>query len=312
MGFTDEVRDELAHAPLGPECCRRAETSAMVRLGGWLHLTTAGAGWVVTLTSGAATRRLHAALTQLLGSRPQVQVHQPTALRAGSYRLSLAQPVLPALAWLGVMSRNGQPVDAVPAQLVATAHDSSAYLRGCLMVAASVSDPRSAPHLELRAPGQGTAAGLRRLLVRCGGRGARAAQRCDGWRVHCKSGEAIGAVLARAGAHRAFLAWDAARLRRELRGNANRAANADRANLGRAVAASGRQTAMIEAVVGALGWGGVPADLEQTALARLANPEASLAELGALHDPVVGKAAVHRRLARLAAMAEGLGRPGGG
>ena len=312
MGFTDEGRDELVHAPLGPECCRRAETSAMVRLGGWLHLTTAGAGWVVTLTSGAATRRLHAALTQLLGSRPQVQVHQPTALRAGSYRLSLAQPVLPALAWLGVMSRNGQPVDAVPAQLVATAHDSSAYLRGCLMVAASVSDPRSAPHLELRAPGQGTAAGLRRLLVRCGGGGAHAAQRCDGWRVHCKSGEAIGAVLARAGAHRAFLAWDAARLRRELRGNANRAANADRANLGRAVAASGRQTAMIEAVVGALGWGGVPADLEQTALARLANPEASLAELGALHDPVVGKAAVHRRLARLAEMAEGLGRPGGG
>jgi len=97
-----------------------------------------------------------------------------------------------------------------------------------------------------------------------------------------------------------------------LRGDANRAANADRANLGRAVAASGRQTAMIEAVVGALGWGGVPADLEQTALARLANPEASLAELGALHDPVVGKAAVHRRLARLAEMAEGLGRPGGG
>jgi len=312
VGFTDEVRDELAHAPLGPDCCRRAETSAMVRFGGSLHLTGSGPGWVVTLTSGAATRRLHAALTQLLAARPTVEVHQPTTLRSSSYRLSLARPVLPALAWLGVVRGDGRPVDAVPAELVATAHDSAAYLRGCLMVAGSVSDPRSPPHLELRVSGKGTAAGLRRLLSRCGGRGARAAQRPDGWRVHCKSGEAIGAVLARAGAHGAFLAWDAARLRRELRGDANRAANADRANLGRAVAASGRQTAMIEAVVGALGWGGVPADLEQTALARLANPEASLAELGALHDPVVGKAAVHRRLARLAAMAEGLGRPGGG
>jgi DNA-binding protein WhiA len=312
MGFTDDVRDELAHTPLGGECCRRAETSAMVRLGGWLHLTEAGPGWVVTLTSGAATRRLHAALTQLLGSRPQVQVHQPTALRAGSYRVSLARPVLPALAWLGVMSRDGQPVDAVPAQLVATAHDSSAYLRGCLMVAASLSDPRSAPHLELRAPGQGTAGGLRRLLVRCGGRGARAAQRSDGWRVHCKSGEAIGAVLARAGAHHAFLAWDAERLRRELRGNANRAANADRANLGRAVTASTRQVAMIEAVVAAQGWHRLPSGLRTTALARLANPQASLAELGALHDPPVAKATVHRRLVQLAAFVEGLGRPGGG
>lgn len=312
MSFTDAVRDELAHAPLGPECCRRAETSAMIRLGGWLHLTGAGAGWVVTLTSGAATRRLHAALTQLLGSRPEVEVHQPTALRAGSYRLSLARPVLPALAWLGVMSSDGQPVDAVPAQLVTTAHDSGAYLRGCLMVAASLSDPRSSPHLELRASGQGTAAGLRRLLVRCGGRGARAAQRSDGWRVHCKSGEAIGAVLARAGAHGAFLAWDAQRLRRELRGDANRAANADRANLGRAVAASTRQMAMIEAVAAALGWDSLPDHLRETALARLANPQASLAELGALHHPALAKTTVHRRLVRLAEMASGLGRPGGG
>ncbi|MDQ3452355.1 MAG: DNA-binding protein WhiA, partial [Actinomycetota bacterium] len=157
MGFTDEVRDELAHAPLGPDCCRRAETSAVVRFGGSLHLTGSGPGWVVTLTSGAATRRLHAALTQLLAARPTVEVHQPTTLRSSSYRLSLARPVLPALAWLGVVRGDGQPVDAVPAELVATAHDSAAYLRGCLMVAGSVSDPRSPPHLELRVSGKGTA-----------------------------------------------------------------------------------------------------------------------------------------------------------
>nr|MBA2530097.1 DNA-binding protein WhiA [Euzebyales bacterium] len=79
-------------------------------------------------------------------------------------------------------------------------------------------------------------------------------------------------------------------------------------NLERAVSASGRQVAAIESTVAALGWDGLPSDLRQTALARLANPEATLAELGAFHDPPLSKTTVHRRLARLAALAvEGAG-----
>jgi cell division protein WhiA len=300
MSFTATVRDELAHAPPGPDCCRAAETAALLRLGGALHLTDAGVGWVVTASSGAVVRRLHGALGELFAVRPEIEVHEPTGLQTTRYRLVLHPPVEEALTRIGVLDGHRRPLERPATSLTSAPHDAAAYVRGALMVAGSISDPRRPSHLEIAVPGAAPAEHLRKLVVRCGGTGAQAAQRQDEWRVVSKSGAAIGAVLARVGAHGAFLEWDGERLRRELRGEANRATNADQANLSRAADATARQVAAIEAAVRVHGWDGLPDDLRTTALARLANPQAALGELGALHDPPVAKATVHRRLARLA------------
>lgn len=303
MSFTATVREELAHAPPGKPCCRRAETAAMVRLGGALHLSGEGVGWIVTVSSGAVARRLHTAMGQLLGIRPDIEVHRPTSLQTTRYRLVLAPPAEEALTAVGVLGADRRPLDEPSAALSAAVHDAAAYVRGAVMVAGSISDPRRPPHLELSVPGPVLAEHLRRLVVRCGGHGARAARHQDGWRVFSKSGAAIGALLARIGAHGAFLEWDGERLRRELRGEANRATNADQANLSRVADAAARQVTAIEAAVRDVGWNGLDDDLRTTALVRLANPQASMAELAALHDPPIGKATVHRRLARLAGIA---------
>ena len=302
MTFTAQVREELAHLPPGPDCCRAAEAAAMARLGGALHLTGDGPGWTVEVGEGAVARRLHATLVQLYQVRPSIEVHQPTALLGTRYRLVLPPPAGKVLTRLGLLDAAGRPAEVVAATATSTPHDAAAFVRGAVMVAGSVSDPRRPPHLEIRAPGRAGAEALRKLLRRCGATAAGATERSDGWRVFSKSGASIGAVLARIGAHSAFLAWDGARLHRELRGEANRATNADEANVNRSVVASGRQVAAIEAAVAALGWQRIPDDLRETALSRLANPQASMGELAALHDPPVGKATVHRRLARIAAL----------
>lgn len=313
--FTEGVRAELAHAPVGRRCCRLAETAALVRIAGALHRSgpdargAGGTGFEVTVADGAVARRLHGALVGLFHARPEIAVHAATTLRGTRYRLVLPQPVEPLLRDLGILDAAGHLMAAPPARMVAAPHDAGAYVRGALMAGGSLSDPRRAAHLELRTNQQASAEQLRDLVARCGGEGARAAPHDLGWRVTCKSSAAIAAVLARVGAHAAFLRWDAARLQRELRATANRAANADRANLGRAVAASARQVRMIQAVVAEHGFQGLHDDLRATALARLANPEATLAELGDLHDPPVGKATVHRRLARLEALASAGGSP---
>jgi DNA-binding protein WhiA len=52
-------------------------------------------------------------------------------------------------------------------------------------------------------------------------------------RIVLKSGEVVTDLLAALGATRAFLTFDDRRLRRQLRGEANRLANADAANLAR-------------------------------------------------------------------------------
>ena len=122
-------------------------------------------------------------------------------------------------------------------------------------------------------------------------------------RVVLKSGERIAALLAAVGATRAYLEVEERRLRRQLRGEANRLANADRANLRRTIEASAAQVRSVESAIEWHGWEGLDEPLREVALVRLANPEASLAELGSLLDPPVGKSSIHRRLARLEALA---------
>ena len=275
----------------------------MMRLGGALHLSGQGPGWTVDVGENAVARRLHTALVGLYDIRPHIEVHQPTPLLGTRYRLSLPPPAANAMQRLSLLDADGRPVELPNPDVTSTPHDAAAFVRGALMVAGSFSDPRRAAHLEVRVPGGAAAELVRRLLRRCGASAPKAAERPDGWRVVSKSGASIAAVLARVGAHAAFLEWDGQRLRRELRGEANRATNADGANIGRVITASARQVALIEAVVAARGWDAMPDDLRETALARLANPEASLGELAALHDPPVAKATVHRRLERIAVLA---------
>jgi len=81
-------------------------------------------------------------------------------------------------------------------------------------------------------------------------------------------------------------------------------ANADAANLQRAVAAASLQLRDVERAVAILGWNGISEGLRQVALARLANPSSSLAELGELCDPPIDKSSVLRRLRRLRELAE--------
>jgi hypothetical protein len=117
--------------------------------------------------------------------------------------------------------------------------------------------------------------------------------------VVVKGGDVIGRALIRLGARDAYLAWEDGRIRREVRGGAVRLANADQANLRRSVDASMAQADAIQRVVASHGWEALPPDLATVARLRLDNPQASLAELGALLDPPRSKGAVLARLRRL-------------
>lgn len=305
MSFGREVREELAHVPVERVCCRRAEVAALLRFGGALRLAAGGVGWVMTTGSGAVARRTRATLDALWGVRPEVEVHQPGGLRhATAYRLSVPAPAGELLTELGLLDARGRPTDHVPRRLVRNRCCATSFLRGALMAAGSLGDPRHEAHLELRAPGEATALAAAEAVQRLTGHSPGVQPHGDGVRVVVKAGTLIGSLLTTTGAHGAFLRWDSERMRRELRGDANRMANADRANLQRTITASARQIAAAERALASPDWDGLPQELQEVALARLANPEASLAELGGLLDPPVGKSAVYRRLARVIALGE--------
>jgi DNA-binding protein WhiA len=122
-------------------------------------------------------------------------------------------------------------------------------------------------------------------------------------RVVIRDGEAIGALLTRLGAHESLLAWEERRMRREVRATANRLANFDDANMRRSARAAVAAGARAQRALEILG-DDVPDHLKMAGTLRVEHRQASLEELGQLHDPPLTKDAIAGRIRRLLAMAD--------
>src|SRR6266542_678921 len=287
--FTVRVKDELAALRPTSKAERRALLAGLLRFAASLHIEgRAGEGrsrftLVVASRSGGVARLAFWLLHGTYGVRPDLRVRRPANARApgARYEVVLAERVERVLVDTAILDGAGRLSHGVPGALVRGRVAAACYLRGAFLGRGSVSSPSREPHLEIGAPNERTARGLAALLTRLdlpARAGVRAEQ--DLHRVLLKSGEAIGSALATMGATSAYLAWEDGLVRREVRGEAVRLTNADQANLRRSVAA---------------------------AALRLANPEASLAELGALLQPPRSKGAVLARLRRLQELTEQAG-----
>jgi cell division protein WhiA len=312
VGFTDEVKQELAGLPTDDEIEVHHELAALVRFGGALVVTGGDHGLRLDLetVSGATARRTYSLLQRRYAVAPELRVRAPGGVqRRRMYGVRLDEGAERVARDLGLLDDGGRPAPPQP-RLGAGA---AACVRGAFLAAGSISAPDRPPHLEVVAHRIDAAEALAvtaRALVDAPV-GVVTSPSGDGSpgerpRLVIKSGETIGGLLAAMGATGAFLHWDERRLRRQLRADATRLANADAANLRRTVEAASAQVEAVERVVAELGWDELEEDLRAVAIARLASPDASLTELGQLADPPLSKSAVHRRLRRLEALADEL------
>lgn len=187
-------------------------------------------------------------------------------------------------------------------------HCRVAWLRGLFLHRGSLSLAGGRTHLEFVVE----AGEAPRLAVRLAELGLPA-----GWRVRraagvvtWKSAASVLRFLRLTGGSAAVLELEARLVARSLQASLNRVANAEGANLLRAVRASSRQLAAIEALDGTGRLEGLDPVVVAVARARQEMPEASLADLAATVE--VSRAAVQRSLARLEAEAgldDGSGRP---
>jgi cell division protein WhiA len=309
--FTAAVRLELASLPVPSEREARAELAGMLLVArpdadpdGRRARELAGlrAGDVplarlceddvfrLDVPSSAVARRGIALVSRAFGMRPRLSAISTTGRwpRPPAYRVSLPAEVVRARE----ASRGPQPYLAGDLDGGADV-ETVALLRGAVLVGGSVSAPDRPVHLELSGIAASTApllAAALQQIVPSASPHHDARRR----RIVIKSGDVVADLLASLGATRAFLTYDDRRLRRQLRGEANRLANADAANLARIAARAGAQLDAIEAVVAAEGWDVFDEDLRAVALARIANPSASISELAQLLG--VPRTTLHRRL----------------
>jgi len=304
MAMTAAVKDELSRLSVTKTCCRKAETSALLRFAGGLHLVGGHVVVEAELDTGASARRLRKDVAELYGHGSDVAVVAPGGLRKGSrYVVRVVKDGDLLAKQTGLLDGQGRPIRGLPPQVVSGGVcDAEAAWRGAFLAHGSLTEPGRSSALEVTCPGPEAALALvgaaRRLGVQAKAREVRGVDR-----VVIRDGDAIGALLTRLGAHDSVLAWEERRVRREVRAAANRLANFDDANLRRSARAAVAAGARVKRALELLG-DEAPEHLVAAGHLRMQHAQASLEELGALADPPMTKDAVAGRIRRLLAMAD--------
>jgi hypothetical protein len=304
MSLTAQVKDELARLKIDKTSCRKAEVSATLRFAGGLHIISGRIVIEAELDTAIAARRLRQAILDVYGHTAEIIVVTGGGLRRGSrYVVRVIKDGESLARQTGLLDNRGRPVRGLPSQVVsAGVGEAEAAWRGAFLAHGSLTEPGRSAALEVTCPGPEAALALvgaaRRLGVAAKAREVRGVDR-----VVIRDGDAISAMLIRLGAHEAMLVWEERRVRREVRGTANRLANFDDANLRRSARAAVAAGARVERAFEILGED-LPEHLRQAGELRLAHKEASLEELGRLSDPPLTKDAVAGRIRRLLATAD--------
>jgi len=238
-----------------------------------------------------------AALRGELAAIEPVRACCRAAERAGLGAAALGEAPTAAVARLAVRLEHGPRVDFTWDG--AAGHCRMAYLRGLFLARGSLSLAAGGPHLEFMVQADEAVLLATRLA---------AVELPAAWRLRRGAGvvtwkrtETIVRFLRASGASAAVLELESRLVARALRGQLNRALNAETANLGRMAAAATRQVRAIERVDADGRLTAQAPRVRAVARARLAAPEASLGELAA--ETGLSRPAVQRALERLVALA---------
>src|ERR1700752_2009079 len=302
--MTTEDKDELSRLVVKSVSARRAEVTSLLRFAGGLHIVAGRVVVEAEVDLGNIARRLRKDIFELYGYNAVVHVLSASGIRKSTrYVLRVANDGEALARQTGLLDMRGRPVRGLPAQVVGgSIADAEAAWRGAFLAPGSLTEPGRSSALEVSCPGPEAALALvgaaRRLGVSAKAREVRGSDR-----VGVRDGEAIGALLTRMGAQETRLTWEERRMRREVRATANRLANFDDANLRRSARAAVAAGARVERALEILA-DDVPDHLRLAGNLRLEHKQASLEELGQLHDPVLTKDAIAGRIRRLLAMAD--------
>ena len=177
-----------------------------------------------------------------------------------------------------------------------------AFVRGAFLAGGSVTDPEKRFHLELATAHQSVNREMHTVLLDLGF-SPKEASRGGSALLYFKRADAIADFFTALGAPVTAMGVMTAKVDKEMRNTVTRQINCDSANADKTVAAAQEQLEAIRRYVRAYGLDALPEPLRDTALLRIANPAASLADLALLSDPPVTKSCLSHRLKKIISIA---------
>lgn len=180
-----------------------------------------------------------------------------------------------------------------------------AFLRGAFLACGYCSDPHKTYRIELHIHNSGILSSIVGMME---GQGIvpSKVRREPVTVLYIKNGDAVSDFMGMIGATSSMLAYENIRAEHELLGSVTRTVNCDSGNTRRQAEAGARRTELIKKLMDSPKASRLPPPLVEAARAHLDNPGASIAELGRMMDPPIGKSGMNHRLAKLIEIANSL------
>ena len=179
------------------------------------------------------------------------------------------------------------------------------FLKTAFVFKGSVNDPQRGYNLEI-STGDKEGADLLKKSMEVFELNPKVNIKKDCYVVYIKDSDKISDFLALIEANKSLFELENVRAMRSIRNDINRQTNFDKANIDRTVNASLKQVDAINLLIKANEFYKLADDMVEIGELRLANPYASIEELGAMVDPPMSKSKVNYRLQKFIKMAEDL------
>lgn len=283
MSFSAELKTELCKLR-SPECCRKAELFAMAVFG----LIFSGEK-IEILTQSADTAQNFAYLAKKVYSA-----------RADITSSNGARPTFKAV----ISGADAEKIFAdLPKIEVTEDCCKNSFLRGAFLACGQISDPEKGFRIDFRIKNREFMPLLVNILTERE-LPFSVSKRDKYDLIYLKKSEAVEDLITMLGAGNITLSVMQAKMLNELRGDTNRRANIEISNLSKIVESSIKQRKAIEKIIKREKFESLPEDLQEVALLRTGNPEASLGELCKLCSFSVTRSGLNHKLQKLIEIAE--------
>ena len=297
MSFSGEIKEELSQKVSTARHCQIAELAAIMGMCGGVVITSGDRYRVKIQTDSLpVARKCFTLLQKIFNIEPEVSIRQhqkPQKTRIYSVLVPKHEDALRVLQALKLIDGHME------------IREKRAFIRGAFLSTGSMSDPNKSYHFEIVCSSEAKARQIQELIGSFD-MDAKIVCRKRYFVVYLKEGAQIVDLLNVMEAHVALMDLENVRIFKEMRNSVNRKVNCETANIHKTVSAAVKQIEDIEFLKAAGSFSELSDELLETAGIRLENPDASLKELGLMHNPPIGKSGVNHRLRKLSNLAETL------
>lgn len=309
MSFSSELKEELSKiSNHNNECCKMAE------LAGYLitncNVVKENGEFILKMTTenSSAIKRVYNAFKKIYGIEPITNVTRETTDNGMLFELYVSdkkdlQKIFENS--LINIDANLQIVIDDKGKIKEKECCMKAFLRGVFLGTGSIATPENANHLEIVLNNVENANFINSILHELGVN-AKIIKRKKSTVLYLKDAEEISKFLVIIGSNISVLSYEQTRVMKEYRNDINRKINCEVANMDKVATAASNQLNDIMLIKSKNRFMELSKELQDVALLREKNPEASLEKIGEMLEPRLSKAGVSHRFKKIRQIADEL------